>query len=143
MFFALFMQFSGGKEIISVTALTEEEKKVQEELGNQINNLLSALDLEELQKYLDSLSQFGGISVKDKLASVINGDFSLDYSSLGQSVLHLVWEELSVLLPAFAVILAVALLCGILNSAKSGFLHSTMSDIINFAGYISVGAVVL
>ncbi len=143
MFFALFMQFSGGKEIISVTALTEEEKKVQEELGNQINDLLSALDLEELQKYLDSLSQFGGISVKDKLASVINGDFSLDYSSLGQSVLHLVWEELSVLLPAFAVILAVALLCGILNSAKSGFLHSTMSDIINFAGYISVGAVVL
>ncbi len=137
------MQFSGGKEIISVTALTEEEKKVQEELGNQINDLLSALDLEELQKYLDSLSQFGGISVKDKLASVINGDFSLDYSSLGQSVLHLVWEELSVLLPAFAVILAVALLCGILNSAKSGFLHSTMSDIINFAGYISVGAVVL
>ncbi len=105
--------------------------------------MLSALDLEELQKYLDSLSQFGGISVKDKLASVINGDFSLDYSSLGQSVLHLVWEELSVLLPAFAVILAVALLCGILNSAKSGFLHSTMSDIINFAGYISVGAVVL
>lgn len=143
MFFALFVQFSGGKEIISVTALTEEEKKVQEELGNQINDLLSALDLEELQKYLDSLSQFGGISVKDKLASVINGDFSLDYSSLGQSVLHLVWEELSVLLPAFAVILAVALLCGILNSAKSGFLHSTMSDIINFAGYISVGAVVL
>lgn len=143
MFFALFMQFSGGKEIISVTALTEEEQKVQEELGNQINDLLSALDLEELQKYLDSLSQFGGISVKDKLASVINGDFSLDYSSLGQSVLHLVWEELSVLLPAFAVILAVALLCGILNSAKSGFLHSTMSDIINFAGYISVGAVVL
>ena len=143
MFFALFVQFSGGKEIISVTALTEEEKKVQEELGNQINDLLSALDLEELQKYLDSLSQFGGISVKDKLASVINGDFSLDYSSLGQSVLHLVWEELSVLLPAFAVILAVALLCGILNSAKSGFLHSTMSDIINLAGYISVGAVVL
>ncbi len=143
MFFALFVQFSGGKEIIFVTALTEEEKKVQEELGNQINDLLSALDLEELQKYLDSLSQFGGISVKDKLASVINGDFSLDYSSLGQSVLHLVWEELSVLLPAFAVILAVALLCGILNSTKSGFLHSTMSDIINFAGYISVGAVVL
>ncbi len=143
MFFALFVQFSGGKEIISVTALTEEEKKVQEELGNQINDLLSALDLEELQKYLDSLSQFGGISVKDKLASVINGDFSLDYSSLGESVLHLVWEELSVLLPAFAVILAVALLCGILNSTKSGFLHSTMSDIINFAGYISVGAVVL
>ena len=92
MFFALFVQFSGGKEIISVTALTEEEKKVQEELGNQINDLLSALDLEELQKYLDSLSQFGGISVKDKLASVINGDFSLDYSSLGETVLHLVWE---------------------------------------------------
>lgn len=47
------------------------------------------------------------------------------------------------MLPAFAVILAVAVLCGILNSAKSGFLQSSMSDIIHFVSYISVGAVVL
>ena len=47
------------------------------------------------------------------------------------------------MIPAFAVILAVSLLCGILNSAKSGFIHSTMSDIINFVGYLSVGAVTL
>lgn len=130
-------------EPVRAAAYTEEEKQAQEELNNNIKNLLDALDLEELQKYLDSLSEFEGVSVKDKLSSVINGDFSLDYSSLAQSVLNLVWEELSMLMPAFAVILSVALLCGILNSAKSGFLHSTMSDIINFVGYISVGTVVL
>lgn len=47
------------------------------------------------------------------------------------------------MLPAFAVILAVTLLCGILNSAKNGFLKSTMTDIIHFAAYLSVGAVLL
>lgn len=47
------------------------------------------------------------------------------------------------MLPAFAVIMAAALLCGILNSAKNGFMQSTMSDIINFIAYLSVGAVVL
>ena len=47
------------------------------------------------------------------------------------------------MLPAFAVIMAAALLCGILNSAKNGFMQSTMSEIINFIAYLSVGAVVL
>ncbi len=114
-----------------------------EELELRIEELLASLDTEELQNYLDGLSQFQGISLKDKLVSLITGDYSLNYSSLGQAVVGLVWEEARLMLPAFAVILAVSLLCGILNSAKSGFLHSTMSDIINFVGYLSVGAVVL
>lgn len=126
-----------------VTAHAEESQEALEELEGNIDALLNALDLKELQDYLDTLSEFGGISVKDKLKSVITGDFALDYSSLGQSVLALVWDEASVLLPAFAVILAVSLLCGILNSAKNGFLDSTMSDIIEFVGFISVGAVIL
>ncbi|MDE6274079.1 MAG: stage III sporulation protein AE, partial [Clostridiales bacterium] len=132
--------FTAGER---VTAHAEESQDAREELEGNIDALLNALDLKELQDYLDTLSEFGGISVKDKLKSVITGDFALDYSSLGQSVLALVWDEASVLLPAFAVILAVSLLCGILNSAKNGFLDSTMSDIIEFVGFISVGAVIL
>ena len=125
-----------------LTARAEGEDTM-EELKERVEELLSSLDTEELQNYLDTLSQFGGISVKDKLESVITGDFALDCESLGSAVIGLVWEEAALFLPAFAVVLAVSLLCGILNSAKNGFLHSTMSDIIGFVGYISVGAVVL
>lgn len=138
--FAVFF-FGGGAK--KVNASTPEETAALEELERNVEDLLASLDTEELQNYLDTLSQFKGVTVKEKLTSLITGDFALDYDSLGQAVLGLVWDEARTMMPAFAVILAVALLCGILNSVKNGFLQSTMSDIINFVGYISVGAVVL
>ncbi len=124
-------------------AASAEEDAAMEELEEKIEELLSSLDTEELQKYLDSLSDFEGTSVKEKILSMITGDFALDYSSFSEAIVSLIMEEWRTFLAAFAVILAVALLCGVLNSVKNGFLHSTMSDIINFVGYISVGAVVL
>lgn len=122
-------------------AVTEEEAK--EQVEEMIEGLLEALDTEELQNYLDTLKDFRGTDVKEKLMSVITGDYSLDYSSLFSSVVSLVWDEAQVMLPAFAVILAVAILCGALNSVKNSFMDSTMSDIINFIGYIMVGTVIL
>lgn len=129
----------GEKQIASASAEEDAEEKIEEIIGD----LIGSLDTEELQKYLNSLADFRGTDIKEKLASVITGDFSLDYSSLTSAVVSFVWEEAKIMLPAFAVILAVAILCGVLNSAKSGFLNSTMSDIINFVGYLSVGAVTL
>lgn len=131
-----------GMSFVRVFAETPEET-TRAELDRNIDELLSSLDTKELQAYIDSLSSFRGVSLKDKLKSVITGDFALDYQSLGTSLLGLFLEEASIFIPAFAIILAISLLCGILNSSKNGFLHSTMSDIIGFAGYISVGAVVL
>lgn len=119
------------------------EQVTEEELQENIKELLDALDMEELQQYLDSLSSFGGVSIKEMLTQVINGDFSVNYDSLGEAVFSLFFDNLTDLLPAFAMILASALLCGILNSAKNGFLHSTLSDIINIVGYLAVGAVLL
>ncbi len=137
----LVVLLSGGA--LSVCAQTAEEAAAIEELQNRVKELIVSLDTEELQDYLDFLSQFGGITVTDKLYELITGDYSLDYANLGEVIVGLVWDEARTMLPAFAVILAVALLCGILNSVKNGFLQSTMSDIIYFVGYISVGAVVL
>ena len=128
---------------LTAFALTAEEEAAIEALQEEVRELLDALDTEELEEYLNSLPQYQGGDLKDMLASIVTGDFSLDYSSLWQSVLSLVWEEGKVFLPAFAIILSVALLCGVLNSAKSGFMKSSMSDIIHFAAYLSVGASLL
>ena len=132
-----------SSEPVAASALTAEEEAAIEQLQEEVQKLLDALDTEELEAYLATLPQYEGRDLKEMLASIVTGDFSLDYSSLWQSVLALVWEEGKVMLPAFAVILAVTLLCGILNSAKNGFLKSTMTDIIHFAAYLSVGAVLL
>ncbi len=119
------------------------EKTVSDALYENIEELIGALDTEELQNYLDTLSSFHGVSVKDKLLGIITGDLSLDYGSLSGAILSLVWDEGKIMLPAFAIILAITLLCGILNSVKSEILQNTMSDIIHFVCYISVGATVL
>ena len=132
-----------GNTAIPAQAYTPEEEEALQELQQQIDELLDALDTEELQEYLHSITQLEGADLKETLSDVITGDYALDYTSLWQAVLNMIWQEGRSMLPAFAVILATALLCGILNSTKNGFLHSNISDIINFVSYLSVGAVVL
>lgn len=133
--------------LLPATATARADNKEEEaaiaELERNVEELIKKLDTEELQRYLDTLADFKGTNLKEKLLNLITGDYRLDYSSLGESLFQFVLSEGQSMLPAFAVILAVSLLCGILNSAKNGFLHSTMSDIINFVGYISVGTVTL
>ena len=144
LFLLLLLPFFWGEgRVVYASETDETEQTAEGELQENIYELLNVRDLEELQEYLDTLSEFHGISIKDKLKGLIDGDLSLDYGSLGEAVLSTFLDEISVLLPAFAIILAASLLCGVLNSAKSGFLHSTMSDIIGFVAYLSVGAVVL
>lgn len=137
----LLLCFSGNP--VTASAYTSEEQEALDRLEEEVEELLGSLDTDELQAYLDSFDEYRGKDVKEMLASLVTGDFALGYDSLFEAVLGLVWEEGRAMLPAFAVILAVSVLCGILNSAKNGFLQGTMSDIIHFVAYVSVGAVIL
>ena len=137
----LLLFFSGTP--VTASAYTSEEQEALDRLEEEVEELLGSLDTDELQAYLDSFDEYRGKDVKEMLASLVTGDFALKYDSLFEAVLGLVWEEGRAMLPAFAVILAVSVLCGILNSAKNGFLQGTMSDIIHFVAYVSVGAVIL
>lgn len=137
----LLLCFSGPP--VTASAYTSEEQEALNRLEEEVEELLGSLDTDELQAYLDSFDEYRGKDVKEMLASLVTGDFALEYDSLFEAVLGLVWEEGRAMLPAFAVILAVSVLCGILNSAKNGFLQGTMSDIIHFVAYVSVGAVIL
>ena len=124
-------------------AYTQSETAAREELSQNIRELLDALDTDELQTYLQTLSGFEGTDLKEILAGLIDGDLTLDYNAMLRSVLELLLNDAKILLPAFVMILAASLLCGVLNAAKNDFLRSTMSDIINFVAYIAVGGVVL
>ena len=130
-------------EPIVASAFTAEEETAIEELREEVRKLLEALDTEDLEAYLETLPQYEAGSIKEALESIVTGDFSLDYASLWQSVLALVWEEGKVILPAFAVIIAVALLSGILNSVRGSFLRGSMAEVIHFAAYLCVGAALL
>ena len=132
-----------GASPVAAAAFTAEEEEAVAELRAKAEELLKALDTQELEAYLKTLPDFEKTQLKEVLARLVMGDFALDYSSLLSSVLALVWEEGKVMLPALAVIIAVTLLCGVLTSEKSGVLHDSMAGVIRFAAYVSVGAALL
>ena len=84
----LFLLPAGGR----TRAHADEKEEAERELGEIIEELVEELDTEQLQAFLDGLADFRGISLKEKLLSVMTGDFSLDYGSLLEAALGLVWR---------------------------------------------------
>ncbi|MFQ9739238.1 MAG: stage III sporulation protein AE [Christensenellaceae bacterium] len=106
----------------------------KEELNQNILDQIDKLDTEELQKYIDSLGVFSDKNVGERIFDYIKGE-KFDYGSFGQQILNVLFEDVKNMLPAFACICAVALLCGILSSVKSSFADQTSADVIFLVGY--------
>lgn len=130
----------------SFTTVSAEEEE-SDDLNTNIEEILGELDLEELEEYLASLTQEQrdafGASFFEKVLSVINGDFALDYDNVFSAIAGLVFENVSALLPSFCVICAIAILCGLLNQFKSAFSEKGTAKLIHFVGYSSILVVLL
>lgn len=112
-----------------------------------MEDAIDHLDTEELQEYLDSLTQeqreaFGSNFV-DKLKNLITGDYSLDYGGIISSLSGIFFDQIAGLLPVFCVICAVSVLCGILGRFKSSFAEKGTSKMIFFVGYSAVLVLIL
>ena len=118
----------------TVFAFAEEGGDGKEELNQNILDQIDKLDTEELQKYIDSLGVFSDKNVGERIFDYIKGE-KFDYGSFGQQILDVLFEDVKNMLPAFACICAVALLCGILSSVKSSFADQTSADVIFLVGY--------
>ncbi len=138
--FALIFVFGG------TGAVAEEGSN--DNLTDSIEDILGELDTEELQKYLDSLTEeqkqwFGEGDIGDKILSVINGDFSMDYGSFLSSMAALVFDGLDGLLSTFCVICAITILCGILSQFRSSVAEKGTGKLIFFVGYSSILVLIL
>lgn len=117
-----------------IFAYAEESGEGKEELNQNILEQIDKLDMEELQEYIDSLDGFSDKSVGERLFDYIKGE-PLDYGSFGQQIASVLFEDVKNMLPAFACICAVALLCGILSSVKSNFADQSSADMIFLVAY--------
>ena len=126
----------------TVFAFAEEGGDGKEELNQNILDQIDKLDTEELQKYIDSLGVFSDKNVGERIFDYIKGE-KFDYGSFGQQILNVLFEDVKNMLPAFACICAVALLCGILSSVKSSFADQTSADVIFLVGYAAARIPVL
>ena len=111
-------------------------------LAESIDELLGKLDLEELEQYLKTLTDeekdfFGKGSITDKISSIVSGDFRMDYDSF------LAASGVKDMLPVFAVICAIAILCGLLHMFQSSFMSAGTSKLIYFVGYAAILVLIL
>lgn len=117
-------------------------------LAESIDELLGKLDLEELEQYLKTLTDeekdfFGKSSITDKISSIVSGDFRMDYDSFLAAIGGLVFGGVKDMLPVFAVICAIAILCGLLHMFQSSFMSAGTSKLIYFVGYAAILVLIL
>lgn len=122
---------------VSLTVSADEDKKI--ELNENIIKLLEDLDLSELQKYLDEnedsyLFQYGD-TAGEIIKYLIQGNLNTDYGGYLNELLSILFKNVISLIPAFATVVAVALLSAIVSSAERNILGKSTSKIVHLACY--------
>lgn len=122
---------------VSLTVSADEDKKI--ELNENIIKLLEDLDLSELQKYLDEnedsyLFQYGD-TAGEIIKYLIQGNLNTDYGGYLNELLSILFKNVISLIPAFATVVAVALLSAIVSSAEGNILGKSTSKIVHLCCY--------
>lgn len=132
--------------IPSFAAGAEESNDGEQELTQNIEDVLEGLDLSELQKYLDEnsdsyLFNFGD-NAEEIIRYLINGNIGTDYGSYISEILSVVFSDVVSLLPAFAEVVAIALLCAIFSGAEGSVLGKSTSRVVKLACYSLIVVIV-
>lgn len=110
-----------------------------EELDGNLSLLLDSLDLTELQQYLDSHSDsflFNyGDTAREIIEYLFNGNLGLDYSSYLSEIFSVIFKNVISLIPSFAQVIAISLLCAVIGSAEGNIIGKTTSKIVRLACY--------
>lgn len=127
--------FPRGQPVFTAYAEEEVSESLSKELTETIIGQLDKLDLQALQEYIDGLKNFSDERVADRLLSYIKGG-EFDYENFGKSLGQMLFSKVLEILPAFACIIAVTLLSGLISTLKSssnGQTSSTMIFLITYA----------
>ena len=124
-----------------------EEGEQEADLAGNIDEILSELDTDELQKYLDSLTdeqkELFGDDIAEAIRSVISGDFKMNYTNVFSAVAGVIFDGLKGMLPAFCVICSITILCGLLTHFRSSFAENGTAKLIHFVGYSAILVLIL
>lgn len=111
------------------------EKSEEEIMDETIQEQLENLDLEALQSYVDSLGNASGKSVVETLLAYIGGT-QFDYQSFGKEILLILFSKVTEIFPAFACIMAIALLSGLVSMLQNGSAQPSASGMVRWITYV-------
>lgn len=132
--------------IPAATAAADDTGGGDAELSQNIEDVLGGLDLSELQQYLDENSEsylfnFGD-NAEEIIRYLVNGNIGTDYANYITEILSVVFSDVISLLPAFAEVVAIALLCAIFSSAEGNIIGNSTSRIVKLACYSLIVVIV-
>ena len=132
-FISLFILFYGTS--INV-ARAENTENAQDVLDETIKEQLENLDLSDLQAYIDALEKSGNKSVADRLLEYIQGT-KFNYQSFGKEILWILFSKVAEVFPAFACIMAVSLLTGLVSMLQEGQSKPSAVGMVRLIAYTS------
>lgn len=130
---------------VDVFCTQGDSASAQQELETTVDEQLSKLDLENLNKffeeYCDDKFEIWGGSLEDKLQKIISGNFGDDSNSFANAFVNVLLEEVLEFLPLISSIIAIAVLASLLTELKSA--NKSVGDIIHFVCFGVVIIIIL
>ena len=125
------LPFSSFEAVAAGGDTQETSSQLEESIREQIDKL----DLEGLQAYVDSLAGDTRKSVGERLLEYVQGN-NFDYEDFFKNFLLIFFAKALELLPAFACIMAIALLSGLLNALKGGGTTAASGEMASLLLYL-------
>ena len=111
----------------------------EQELNDNISSILDGLDLSAIEEYIknhgnDFIFSFGD-SARDIVEYLLHGNLNIDYSSYLGEIFSVLFENVISLVPAFAQIVALSVICAIVKSAEGSIMSKSTTKAVRIACY--------
>lgn len=122
---------------------SKSEDEVRAELTDAVNSAIDGLDLDDLQKFIDSLSNQSKQAiniqdVKDTLRALVNGQTEDFFGKLLSLLSGTVGRYFAGFLPSFITIIVICLLKNMLGNLTSGLAGGSTAEVVHIVCYCAV-----
>ena len=116
-------------------------------LNDNIDEQLGNLDLSDIEDYLNSLTEDErmafDVGFLQTVKEILNGETKFSVSEIFSVFFSDLLSDFSKLVPHFAVILAISVLCGLITASKSKYLSESIKEVVFYTCMIAVILIVV
>jgi len=135
---------------VSLASVEESlsQDQIRDELEKGVEEQINAIDTKEWDKLLKSLKEDGNelvkdIDVKSFINKLVTGNFELDLKTILRRIINVFFKEIRANLILMTKIMAIAVVCAVLDHMKSSFTDSSVGELAWFVCYMMVMVLVV
>lgn len=125
--------------IFSFISFGEVKTSYADSLSDTINEQIENIDLSKLEEYFNSLENLPkNVDFFSCINQMLKGEYDLNFNSIFEYVFNVFFTNVKSCLPTFAIIIAIAIFCGIMQKIKCNFMSEGITEIIFFVCMLTV-----